>query len=186
MSRRYLTAEEAAAYLGYAGPSGIRAAVRRGELRAAGRGARHRLLFTVEELQRFARARLERLERPRQEIMIPEFPPEFHARGRQVYCYVVIDRDRSCVKFGKAIDPEHRLRSLQTGTVSNLDLMAFVPGGEAMERHLHALLDHDRISGEWFRASKDVVAVAEELRRRFEAAQRAAVKGVIRQVRGRS
>lgn len=54
---RPLNTSEAALYLGYKTTSGIRQAVRRGELRPYGRGARSCLLFLTEELDRFAQVR---------------------------------------------------------------------------------------------------------------------------------
>jgi hypothetical protein len=53
----YLTTAEAAAFLRYRGGSGIRTAVKRGELRPAGRGPRGTHMFTPEELTRFVRDR---------------------------------------------------------------------------------------------------------------------------------
>jgi len=56
----YLDAVQAAAFLRFRSASGVRNAVMRGELVPVGRGSRRCLLFTMEELQRFVRARGER------------------------------------------------------------------------------------------------------------------------------
>ena len=53
----FLTTAEAAAYLRFKTTSGVRMAVRRGELRPAGRGPRGVFLFTIPELDRFVAAR---------------------------------------------------------------------------------------------------------------------------------
>jgi hypothetical protein len=53
----YLTTAEAAAFLRYRGASGIRTAMKRGEIRPAGRGPRGTHMFTTEELTRFVRDR---------------------------------------------------------------------------------------------------------------------------------
>jgi hypothetical protein len=55
--RRYVTTREAAEILRYRSPSGIRNAVRRGDLHPAGTGPRGTFLFTIEELERFVRRR---------------------------------------------------------------------------------------------------------------------------------
>jgi hypothetical protein len=53
----YLTTNEAAGFLRFRSPSGIRTAVMRGELQPAGVGPRGSLLFKREDLDRFVRAR---------------------------------------------------------------------------------------------------------------------------------
>lgn len=54
---RPLTADEAAAYCGFKTSAGIRTAVRRGQIKPCGRGARNRLLFSVGDLDAFLRNR---------------------------------------------------------------------------------------------------------------------------------
>ena len=61
----FLDTREAAAYLKYRSASGIRNAVARGWLTPSGIGPRRTLLFTREELHRFAAARATRYPRPR-------------------------------------------------------------------------------------------------------------------------
>ena len=64
----YLTASEAAAYLRFRSASGVRSAVHRRELRPARIGPRNKLLFTIEELERFLDERSRRLgDRPRRD-----------------------------------------------------------------------------------------------------------------------
>ena len=62
-ARPYLTSAEAASYLRYHGASGIRAAVRRGELVPDGAGPRDTHLFTRETLDSFVRKRAQSLGR---------------------------------------------------------------------------------------------------------------------------
>lgn len=64
-----------------------------------------------------------------------------------------IAEDGTPVKVGYASDPYKRLEDLQTAHHAELALVHSFPGGEALERQLHADLAEDRIRGEWFRSS---------------------------------
>jgi hypothetical protein len=66
----YVDAIQAAAFLRFRSPSGVRNAVMRGELTPVGRGSRQCLLFTMEELERFVRDRARKYGRPRLEIAV--------------------------------------------------------------------------------------------------------------------
>lgn len=74
---------------------------------------------------------------------------------RSVY-FIRNDRTSS-IKIGVAADPRKRVSELQTGSDGSLELIHTEPGGAARERELHARFSEDRIQGEWFRASEDLV-----------------------------
>lgn len=63
------------------------------------------------------------------------------------------------VKIGIAIDPEARLRELQTGHYESLSLLRVVDGDWAVEAWLHARFAAARIRGEWFRYSSEMLIV---------------------------
>jgi hypothetical protein len=63
-------------------------------------------------------------------------------------------------KIGKADDPRARLRGLQTGSPSRLDLVGTLPGDRSEEARLHRLFDARRVRGEWFDLNSDELASA--------------------------
>lgn len=53
-------------------------------------------------------------------------------------------------------DPEKRLRTLQTGSPTQLTLLGHEPGTLAGEQELHRLFDVHRIQGEWFALAHEI------------------------------
>lgn len=68
------------------------------------------------------------------------------------------------IKIGRAVNPEARLRTLQTGNPEPLGILLTVPGGKAREAEVHAALVESHISGEWYRPTQEVFACIERLR----------------------
>lgn len=67
-----------------------------------------------------------------------------------LYC---ISNDSGLCKFGFSGEPTRRLKSLQTGSSSRLELVhsVLVEGDvREMERLLHREFGHKRVRGEWF------------------------------------
>lgn len=60
------------------------------------------------------------------------------------------------IKIGVATNPSSRLASLQTGNHVALNMIGFIPGGEALERAIQWRLCRYCVQGEWFRAAKPV------------------------------
>lgn len=66
------------------------------------------------------------------------------------------------VKIGYAVDPERRLRQLQTGSPHRLELRRTVcPATMAQEAELHRRFAAYRDHGEWFRLTGDVAEWAD-------------------------
>jgi len=63
------------------------------------------------------------------------------------------------IKIGSASDVAARLKSLQTGSADELTLLAMTEGGEFRERELHARFAADRLRGEWFAPSPELIRV---------------------------
>ena len=81
------------------------------------------------------------------------------ASGRLVY---FIRAERSgLIKIGSAANPQERLRSLQTGSPEPLSIVGVKPGGERLERALHAKFADFRSHGEWFHPSDELLAEME-------------------------
>lgn len=60
------------------------------------------------------------------------------------------------IKLGKSVDPDARIRSLQTGSPFDLRVVCIASGGEGLsENVLHKCFAEERARGEWFDASED-------------------------------
>lgn len=68
------------------------------------------------------------------------------------YVYLIED-GAGRVKIGLAIDPQKRLRQLQTGSSSKLRILATLPGDREDELLLHKTFRAERRGGEWFEFS---------------------------------
>ena len=66
------------------------------------------------------------------------------------FVYFIQEGQRGPVKIGRAVDPERRIRQLQTGNPTTLGLRHVLPGGPKLESALHRRFEPARIRGEWF------------------------------------
>ena len=73
-----------------------------------------------------------------------------------MYLYCI--SDGVLCKFGYSVDPQRRLRSLQTGSSSQLQLVHCIlveeDQGRVLERTFHREYAYRRVRGEWFRCSE--------------------------------
>jgi hypothetical protein len=76
------------------------------------------------------------------------------ATGSSVYFARSGDR----IKIGWSRQVATRLAQLQTGNAAPIELLGVVPGGRSAERELHSRFAADRVSGEWFEASPELLA----------------------------
>lgn len=65
------------------------------------------------------------------------------------------------IKIGTAVNPQARVRDLQTGNASRLAILASFPGGEAEEAELHRRFASAKLHGEWFERTPDLMALVE-------------------------
>jgi hypothetical protein len=72
------------------------------------------------------------------------------------FIYFIDTADGTAVKIGFSLNPNERLRGLQTGFPTKLFLRGFIPGTWAQEQHLHAELEEFNLIGEWFQRSETV------------------------------
>ncbi len=68
-------------------------------------------------------------------------------------------RDGRAVKIGWALNGKERIKLLQTGNPRGLTLLGAIKGPITLERALHKHFKRNRIRGEWFTATKNLVAV---------------------------
>lgn len=64
--------------------------------------------------------------------------------------YVIGERRSGVVKIGWAVQPERRLKSIQTGNPTPLRVLGAFVEERAAEGELHATFQARRLSGEWF------------------------------------
>lgn len=72
-----------------------------------------------------------------------------------MYVYAIRERETGKVKLGISKDPERRLKQLQTGNSSQLELVAYrkADNGYADEAECHKLNDSAHVRGEWFESN---------------------------------
>ena len=64
--------------------------------------------------------------------------------------YFIQDLKTGLVKIGKSNNPKLRLKTLQTGSSSELKVIKTIPGGIYLEQIIHKYFSHLRKKGEWF------------------------------------
>jgi hypothetical protein len=64
--------------------------------------------------------------------------------------YIIKIKGRSYVKIGYSIDPQKRLKELQTGNHQKLELLKVFDGSRELEYEFHTLFAGNRVQGEWF------------------------------------
>lgn len=90
--------------------------------------------------------------RKRERVPLPE--------GSVVY---FVGNETGSVKIGWTTDLRRRMAQLRTGTPGALQVLAWTPGGEVLERHFHSAFKHARLAREWFRRTPEIDALIAEL-----------------------
>ncbi len=72
--------------------------------------------------------------------------------------YYILSGETGRIKIGYTNgDPNKRLKTLQTGSPTKLSIIAWHPGTIGTEQRLHEQFDADRVHGEWFDFSDDLI-----------------------------
>lgn len=66
-------------------------------------------------------------------------------------------RDGDMIKIGSSMNPENRIKAIQSGFPRKLEIMAIVPMETVDEFQTHQRFGHLRLNGEWFQADKDLL-----------------------------
>jgi len=67
------------------------------------------------------------------------------------------------IKIGISRDVQGRIAALQSSSAHPLRLLGQIPGGRALEAHLHELFHERRLQGEWFEPVADILSLMEQL-----------------------
>lgn len=83
---------------------------------------------------------------------------------RRTHVYVIRSSSSKLVKIGYAVNPDQRVRELQTGSPGKLTVAWSIPGHERLEREFHRRFAEYRKNGEWFDLTSlgDAVTVVRE------------------------
>jgi Meiotically Up-regulated Gene 113 (MUG113) protein len=79
----------------------------------------------------------------------------FHSRAG--WCYIYFISNGELVKIGRAIDVLKRLQSMQTSSAEPLTVLATFIGNVELEHLIHRRFASDRLKGEWFNATPDLM-----------------------------
>jgi hypothetical protein len=80
----------------------------------------------------------------------PGINPQKQAMLQQGWVYFVQDEQSGLIKIGWAVDPEQRIKILQTGSPGRLVLMHKIAGTIGDEKAFHKRFCRLRVGGEWF------------------------------------
>lgn len=69
---------------------------------------------------------------------------------RKDYLYFIQSKETGHIKIGRSVNPEKRIKALQTGSHRQLRLIASFQDMGWREPELHEYLKKWRVSGEWF------------------------------------
>lgn len=82
--------------------------------------------------------------------------------SRKGYIYTVLAPEMARVKIGFSVDPEKRLKGLQTGSSEHLIMVGYWEGWEFQEKQIHELFDEEWEKLEWFKISKRLALFIEK------------------------
>lgn len=80
------------------------------------------------------------------------------------YVYFIQGQCGGAIKIGYSVNPEKRLKELQTGYPDTLVMLLMIPGSEATERALHRQFEASRLKGEWFRPDACIIEKIKEFK----------------------
>lgn len=95
---------------------------------------------------------------------IQRYIEAFPTKKKQGYVYFVQGESGGAIKIGHSLDPQGRLKGLQTGYPDTLTLLLLIPGGEDVERAYHRKFAAFSLRGEWFKPDEKLVNEIANLR----------------------
>lgn len=76
-------------------------------------------------------------------------------KNKAVRTYIARNASGGLIKIGRSVNPEDRMKSLQTGAGCELEILAVIDGDK--ERELHKQFAEFRVFGEWFSDSSGLI-----------------------------
>lgn len=98
-------------------------------------------------------------------VVIPPSQPPHPDVGSVVY--FIQQGEDGPIKIGFSKNPEARLKQLQPSTPAPLRILRTIQGGRSREQSIHGRFQNDRLKGEWFRPTPELleyIATAREIR----------------------
>jgi hypothetical protein len=83
-------------------------------------------------------------------------------KNREAFVYFIQAKNSKKVKIGRAVDPEKRLKELQTGNPEELSILGLIDcesiyEADCREEQLHKEFQHLRLQGEWFDFGPEII-----------------------------
>ena len=94
---------------------------------------------------------------------IPTVEPDFEAYEGQDCIYFVQAVQLKLIKIGFSSNVEKRVAALSTACPDELKILKVVRGGQEVEGQIHKKFSRDRVRGEWFNPSEDLLSYIESL-----------------------
>jgi len=82
------------------------------------------------------------------------------------YIYFIQGQLGGAIKIGYSVNPQRRLKELQTGYPDTLRILVMIPGNEYTEKIFYRQFEGSRLNGEWFRPDDCVMDKINELKRK--------------------
>jgi hypothetical protein len=86
----------------------------------------------------------------------------FEEYVRKDCVYFVRARTLNLIKIGFSANPPKRLAALKTACPDDLELLNIIPGGQNLEQSIHRRFSAQRVRGEWFTPTVEMMALIEE------------------------
>ena len=87
----------------------------------------------------------------------PRLPEKWAEEDESSQVYFMHAKNLGLVKIGFSKNVERRLTTLQTSCPDELELLKTIPGGRSVEEELHSRFEDYRQTGEWFKASPELI-----------------------------
>ena len=88
-----------------------------------------------------------------------EGEPAPKGASRHAGVYFLYDPQENAMKVGTACNVNQRLCTLEVGNARDLVFIGSIPGGLEEERLIHQSMTEQRIRGEWYRMTREIMAM---------------------------
>ena len=92
-----------------------------------------------------------------QEPVLNKPIPQKKLEDREPRVYFIQDTANQRIKIGRSVTPDKRKSEFQTGSSNNLRVLAYIPGDYSLEKELQTRFSKDKIDGEWYYNSKELL-----------------------------